>query len=346
MLDSRKLHVLDGVIAAPPADQLAFLSKVQRILSEGQFTESCQFALLLSLADLAVEVCHQSGSSLTITTRRIAEKSITYLWRQVVPYMSNPAVPEGIVLHLSTGSETDVVNIVRAARLRHGRSLPALCQNTVAWRCLVSKVEDALWEQLLLPVGEQSLDFLYVHSLVGTRVNAVALQPAVAYTLRHFHPLVTELVRGSWLQFIRKTNAALLGSNADLMEFMFGVEPSDVSALCPALMDLQDGACFYCGKRVRSGGQVDRFVPRSSYPVDLGHNFVLADDHCKNAKGAMLAALPHRKRWQERNEEHGTLIEIQCVAANVRADLAASLQIAEWAYAQAANVGAEFWAGC
>jgi hypothetical protein len=44
-----------------PDEQIAFLTKVQRILSEGQFTATYKYALLLALADLAVEVGDDSA---------------------------------------------------------------------------------------------------------------------------------------------------------------------------------------------------------------------------------------------------------------------------------------------
>jgi len=43
-------------VAIPePEEQVQFLFKLQRLLSEGTFTATYKYALLLSLADLAVE---------------------------------------------------------------------------------------------------------------------------------------------------------------------------------------------------------------------------------------------------------------------------------------------------
>ena len=41
--------------APTPSAQVAFLRELQRLLDEGQFTATYKFALLLALADLAVE---------------------------------------------------------------------------------------------------------------------------------------------------------------------------------------------------------------------------------------------------------------------------------------------------
>ena len=39
-----------------PESQLVFLSKLQRLFAEGDFTATYKFALLIALADLAVEL--------------------------------------------------------------------------------------------------------------------------------------------------------------------------------------------------------------------------------------------------------------------------------------------------
>ena len=43
---------------APPSaeQQLAFLTKLQRLFAEGDFTATYKFALLIALSDLAVEL--------------------------------------------------------------------------------------------------------------------------------------------------------------------------------------------------------------------------------------------------------------------------------------------------
>ena len=108
------------------------------------------------------------------------------------------------------------------------------------------------------------------------------------------------------------------------------------------LADLQAGRCFYCHKDMKTS-DVDHFIPWSRYPVDLGHNFVLAHGPCNSAKGAMLAAEEHLARWVERNSDHGEEIARECDRARVAHDLNASMQVAHWAYGQAASAGASAW---
>ncbi|HEY2944300.1 MAG TPA: HNH endonuclease domain-containing protein, partial [Vicinamibacteria bacterium] len=59
--------------------------------------------------------------------------------------------------------------------------------------------------------------------------------------------------------------------------------------------------CFYCDGRIRGKGAVDHFIPWSRYPLDFGHNYVLADAGCNGNKGDRLAFHGHLRRWCERN---------------------------------------------
>ena len=71
-----------------PADreQLDFLTKLQRLLAEGGFVASYKYALLLALADLAVEQGDDTGAAMRVSLDDIAEKFIRLYWRQAVPH--------------------------------------------------------------------------------------------------------------------------------------------------------------------------------------------------------------------------------------------------------------------
>ena len=60
-----------------PSEQLNFFTKLQRIFSEGEFTATYKFALLISLADLAVELGSDNGNELILTNRQIGYKFIS-----------------------------------------------------------------------------------------------------------------------------------------------------------------------------------------------------------------------------------------------------------------------------
>jgi hypothetical protein len=83
---------LSSTVPPPSAEaQLAFLAKLQRLFAEGDFTATYKFALLISLADLAVEVGADDGSELPLSNRQIAERFVQLYWRHAIPYgMAGP----------------------------------------------------------------------------------------------------------------------------------------------------------------------------------------------------------------------------------------------------------------
>jgi hypothetical protein len=338
-------EVLDGLMAAPtPEEQIRFLTNIQRLLTEGAFTATYKYALLLSLADIAIEGGDESGAPLTVPTRRIAEKFIAYYWRHVVPFVPGHATGSGLVLQQNTDRQAAIVNHVAAARQRFGDSLTTLQRDAKQWKRLVTRVDGVvrvmpLWK--LQRVGDEVFDFLYEQRGSGSEIQ---LRAGVAFCLRHFHPLITEIVRAAWVQYLRKVNAQALGSNADLADFLFGAARANIAAMCPMFGDLQGWHCFYCGGGLKRGSaHVDHFVPWARYPIDLGHNFVLSHDSCNGAKGMMLASEEHLGAWSERNRRYADQIADGSVRANIAADLKASVQIARWAYGQAFDASSLTW---
>ena len=132
---SRKSRLLDpeAVTTVEPQQQLEFLSNVQRLLSEGQFTATYKYALLLAIADICVEDGEDDGASFVIQTSKIAEKFITYYWPQARPY-------EGVVLRQNTGKAPAIISalcevaengVVALHELK--RDIPAWSGRSIAW---------------------------------------------------------------------------------------------------------------------------------------------------------------------------------------------------------------------
>jgi hypothetical protein len=69
-----------------PEFQVQFLLRIQRLLNEGGFSATYKYALLVALADIAVESGDDTDATLVVPVSRIAEKYIAYYWRQAVPY--------------------------------------------------------------------------------------------------------------------------------------------------------------------------------------------------------------------------------------------------------------------
>lgn len=228
------------------------------------------------------------------------------------------------------------------AKAEAGGTLARLRRNGAAWQSTVKAVEKVVKEQplwKLQTVGDERLDFLYANVDSGSEIT---LKPGVAYCLRAFHGLVTELVRAAWLRYVRRHNQ-VLGDPADLAAFLFGTERGDLSQMAVLLRDVQHDRCFYCEGDLRRGGEVDHFVPWSRYPLDLGHNFVLAHRACNHDKSDVLAAVVHLERWCERNASAGADLAGTFDDLGALHDLPSSLRVASWSYSQAEATGSRLW---
>ena len=324
---------------APSAQQqVEFLNQLQRLLAEGSFVATYKFALLHALADLAVEHGRDTDGELEVSTLQIAEKFIQYYWRQIRPFAPQTGVPT--LLKQNTDKHPAIVRELLSLSARGIHSINVLQEDRRHWSSLVRTIRKTICAMplgKLQTVGNRSQAFLYddTAARTGRIVESITLKPGVMFCLRHFHPLITDLVRGAWVRYVRRYNAAVLGAPSDLDEFLFGSERAPLSAFAPLLRDLQDGCCFYCGREMsHQQPHVDHFIPWARYPVDLAHNFVLAHAGCNSAKADHLAAARHLEKWIERNRQDlsGAFDEIGVVHDNH-----ASLRITEWAYRMSAS---------
>lgn len=323
-------------------EEVQFLIRLQRLLNEGSFVATYKYALLMSLADISIErEDSNENGELVVSVREIAEKFIFYYWRQILPYPTEGE--ETVVFRQNTGKQAGIVRRLEEARLTHG-SLAVMMREPAAWRSLVGEVASVvrvmpLWK--LQTVGGSQLEFLYDNVGKG---SSVTLKPGVSHCLRKFHALVTDLVRAAWTRYVRRQNLNVLNDAADLQEFLFGSDRNSLAKVRPILLEAQEGRCFYCGRTVKPENvDVDHFVPWSLYPVDLGHNFVIAHKTCNNSKSDRLAAADHLAHWQEFQDDHGNLLADSFNDSDVLHDLAKSRQITRWAYASTLQVGGLTW---
>src|SRR5947209_11282312 len=82
--------------------------------------------------------------------------------------------------------------------------------------------------------------------------------------------------------------------------------------------------------------------PWSKYPIDLGHNFVLADSRCNGKKRDRMPHVDHLARWSERNRSDGDQIS-SALQDHVLCDLPCTNRIASWAYEQTQIAGGLTW---
>lgn len=320
---------------ATPESQIQFLVNLQRLLSEGSFVSTYKYALLMALADVAVEHGRDDDQPLTISTRLIAEKFIEYYWRQSAPYLAAENDAGEGILRQNTWRQAGIIRLLHETRTAHEGCLTKVRAQSAQWRKLVTSVDAfvrvmPLWK--LQTIGQQKLDFLYDNTGQG---RTITLKPGVGYCLRRHYPMVADLVKGAWTRYVRRFNPDTLGEQLDLDEFLFGSERADLSAVAPILNEFQKGECFYCRRSIKGAApHVDHFVPWSRYPVDLAHNFVLAHATCNGQKSDRLASANHLDRWVTRQADQGQQLGAALQLQGVIADLPSTVRIVNWAYQQ------------
>ena len=328
--------------AVPSAQkQLDFIQKLRRLLDEGMFVATYKYALLHAIADLCVTQGDDSGAPLILSTRELADQFIRLYWRQAAPF---PVGDAERPLRQNTGRQAAVIKAVREARAEYDDHLGRV-EKGDGWGGLLSRVEQTvrtmpLWK--LQTVGTERLEFLY-ENREEENPPEIVLRPGVAYCFRQFYSLVTEMVEGAWTQHVRRTNNERLGAEAELRHFLFGTSRRDLSRYREILEDIQEGRCFYCAGAMQKSGAVDHFIPWRRYPLDLGHNFVLAHNACNGSKGDRLAAVPHLRRWSERNVSGLYELPRRFEQAGLVHDRGASTKITRWAYQQVSRQGGQVW---
>jgi hypothetical protein len=326
----------------PTAEQqLQFLQHLQQLFDEGDFVATYKYALLMSLAEIAVESGGGYGV-LDVAMLRIAEKFAELYWPQTIPYVSEVSGATPAILLQNQGKQAAVVNALAELRLE-GAATIAQAKQLAAWPAVIRKIAGTVSTmpvQYLQNVGSVLVPFLYDYP---TPRGKVTLKLGVAFMLRTFHPLIQQLTRSGWVRHVRENlrNAPVIGQADELENFMFGSSRNALAAAGRVLSKIQSGSCFYCGAKIAKIGDVDHFIPWSKYPRDLAHNFVLAHAKCNRRKSDMLAAERHLQRWLDRNVRFGA--DITGELNGFLADNDCSNRVARWAYDQGVIAGAHGW---
>lgn len=293
---SRGGHCID---VPTPQFQLDFITYLQRLFVEGDFSATYKFALLYAFADLCYE--KQDNSDRVITLDQIAEKIIEMYWHHSLPYNTTKA-GVGVLLQ-NNRKQITVLNYLIALRKMDIHTISSVKKSN-GWVGLIRKTKSVIKRQPLILLqklqGEEEC-FLYSHVFEG---DNVVLNEGVVFCFKKYYDLVTKLIKGEWLNKIRKIsdNRDLLG-DADLESFLFKQDRASLQKVQVVLLKIQKEKCFYCGNKFRSNerGEVDHFIPWSRYSKDLGHNFVLAHASCNKRKSDNLVVKLHLERWFEQN---------------------------------------------
>lgn len=326
-----------------PEAQLQFITKLQRVFAEGDFTATYKFALLIALADLAVELGADDGDELVLTTRQIGLRFMALYWKQALPYGNGRPGSEAGILIQNNGTQAAVVSAI--TRFREQTQAQTLISATLqpSFNSLLSAVAATVSAQPLTYLqnfGGGTDEFIYERAGSGK----VRLKPGVGYCLRRFYPLVQQLARSHWVGHIKgnRRNVSFLGEADDLEDFLFASSRQSLQVMGAGLRKLDGTKCFYCGHSLTSA-DVDHYIPFSQYPRDLAHNFVLAHPACNRSKSDTLAALPHLERWLERMvSKADALAEIGGEAGFVSEPTVAH-RVGAWAYSNAVASGSQAW---
>ncbi|MFZ9692433.1 MAG: HNH endonuclease domain-containing protein [Phycisphaerales bacterium] len=300
----------------PPSDgfTLAFLDKVERILSTGGFTSTYKFALLIALANLAVEQGDDSGEPLELDLDDVARHFLALYWGMARPY---PGVSKVLVLRQSTLEQkpSTMITMLGDATRHAASSYARLRTHQTGRDGLVGSTrrtiaKDVLYRLQNVPTGdgrERSMDrFLYEHPPTAKecgRLRSITLLPGVGACLRRLHGVIVSMVQARWTRFVRENNPSL-GPDRELESFLFGADRRSVSQYAERLYELQGGRCFYTHARLLRprAAEVDHFIPWSRYPWDSPFNLVLASAAANQHKRDRLAPSEALDRWLDRND--------------------------------------------
>lgn len=289
----------------------ALAEQLLTVLAEGAFTATYKYAVLLALVDLCVERSTLSGEAPTsVTTRQLAERVLELYWPQARAYDQR-------TLRQNSGKQAGIVTRILQFQRQLGEPGQAVARaRRLAPREFDRLVQDIEWILVAMPlpklqrVGSEQVPFLYRinwrDDVLRSAFRAADFDNAIRFIrnagdeLVRLAPFVRPLVQREWAARVARVNGL---PEARLEQFLFGSRREAVAHLARPLLQLQDGVCFYCGKRIGGKRQVDHFVPWSRHPDDGLDNLVVAHGSCNGAKSDHLAAAEHVARWAQRSRD-------------------------------------------
>jgi HNH endonuclease len=322
-------------------DALALGEKLLSLLEESARTTTYKPALLLALIDRVQEY----GADDPIPVQALAERVIELYWPQTLAYPTT-----GVVLKQSqTGGRATIVSEILALRAEHGfasRALPQAIRQSVEWPALVGRVEETLAQWPIPRLQKPYIPFLYSfrwdwEEAGGWSVRAyragdrsITLHPGVSEALTSLGPLLRPFITRWWTDKAAQLNPQVEAARSvlEFEEFLFGRDRVALDRIGEGLLDLQGGACFYCGTPVARNREIDHFIPWSHSGDDGLDNLVAACRRCNNGKRATLPGPAHLTGLLARNQKWDR--DLSALAAERRwpRDQPRSQRIAQAAY--------------
>lgn len=310
---------------SPDRGAIAFAERVLTLLDEGSFTATYKYAVLLALMDLCLEQSTHTGAApSSVTTAQLAEKVLALYWPHTVSF--TPARAEGArVLYQNqptrrgsrrSGQAAIVTAIGRfrekhaldpsaplsRARARHPKRFATLLR-TIEWKLVEMPLPR------LQTIGNYEDAFIYrinwsreitrgVFNDPAQFDNAIRFVGPAAEHLVTLSGLLRPLIQRQWAAMVARFNHDLV-QDAELEQFLFGVQRIPLGPVREPLIEIQRGQCFYCAQRLRGDTQIDHFIPWARYPNNAIENLVAAHERCNLNKSDHLAATGHVAHWTE-----------------------------------------------
>lgn len=317
-----------------PEFQLQFLNKIQRLFSEGSFTASYKFALLISIADITVEFGVDNNERLLIKNRTIGEKFIELYWQHASPFKSK-------VLVQNNSRQAKIITLIDNFKNRTNINTFISARSSNEFSNLLKEVTRVVREKPIFYIqnfeGETDA---FMFEIIP---DAIILKEGISFCFRRFQPLIQKLSRIQWLDHIKrnKQNSDVLGDSGELENFLFDTSRQSLNLVRNELMKLTD-RCFYC-KNTSRNFDVDHFIPHSLYHRDLMQNFVLSCPTCNRSKSDILAAKIHLENWVMYIEKFSSNLSEIGDDAGIVSDQTSMKAIIDWGYKNAINCGAKGW---
>jgi hypothetical protein len=291
--------------------QLELLAKVERLLSEGRFTSTYKFALLIALTNIAVEQGDDSGDALEVDLDDVARQYLALYWNMARPY---PRVNAILKQNREATKPSKMITLLKDAAVEAPSNYRRLQAYRVANDALIRETRRTLAKDVLYRLqsigasGKAGERFLYDHPETASgcaSLKHITLKPGVAACLRRLRGVIVAIVQARWALWVRESNERL-GADRELEAFLFGTDRSAVSVYAERFFELQSGRCFYSGDKLASpkAGEVDHFIPWARYPFDSPFNLVLASRKVNNELRDSLKPAEWRTRWIARNTKH------------------------------------------
>lgn len=287
-----------------------FAQRLLALLDQASVATTYKYALLLAIMDACLDGTDAAGRPPDrVEVADLAERTLRLYWPHTEPYPDT-----GEVLRQSGTGQAELLKQIGQFRGADAseRSTFAAARYATGFDRLV---DATAWKLAEMPlprlqrVGNVNDPFLYDISWdesITRRAfsadafdRAIYLRPNVASDLVLLAPLVRPLVERMWAQRVVTYNRLPDGR---LDQFLFRRSRLDAVRLRLALLELQEGRCFYTGRRMQpSAADVDHFLPWSRSPLETVENLVVADRRANNNKRDHLAAADLVVRWRNRN---------------------------------------------